>query len=272
MGNKGDQRGAARLQRLNSGRGGTAGGARRNRGSGFSADFLGPGRLKALLGVAFGLDVACGVGLLLFMHCLGETALLSFSSCGGVELLFTALRMITLPVLCYVGATYGKAIEGDDVYDNQHSSGGAAPGDDASAHELEDAALLGMEEAHGAPALTDAQRAQLERRAWWAKNGTIAAAFVITTGCQVALGVKAILAPLDPQTVNRTGAQAMLCLCILWCNMELYFAKRLVESLTAEAGVFVATSHSHRMFLRRDLGWTMCDRCHQVSARSNRSI
>jgi hypothetical protein len=71
------------------------------------------------------------------------------------------------------------------------------------------------------------------------------------------------MAPLNPDTVNRSGVQAMICLAILLCNLELYVCKKLITTLTAEEGVFVKRSHSHRMFLRTDIGWTMCDRCHQ---------
>lgn len=55
----------------------------------------------------------------------------------------------------------------------------------------------------------------------------------------------------------------MFCVGILFVNLELYAVKRLVGALTAPEGVYVKRSHAHRLFRRNEIGWTMCDRCHQ---------
>lgn len=257
MANKGAQRGAARLQRQSGGGGGGVGGGRgrRNAKQGAPVSFLTVKRGIVILCTILLLDIFTAISLILFFNC-NDGHFFDFTNCGGVELFAVFVRAFCVPLLCFVGYRWGKPPETE-------SEALKIDGE-----EMENRSLLGEEnETDGTsllePGNSEVERAWLERRAWWWKNGSIAGVFVISTCFQVALGVKAILAPLPETTVNRPGVQTCIFLAILMCNLELFVAKKFIETLTAEEGVFVKTSHDHRMFLRQDIGWTMCDRCHQ---------
>jgi hypothetical protein len=96
---------------------------------------------------------------------------------------------------------------------------------------------------------------------WW-RRGAIGFIFIVQTALQVELGVKGVLSPLDPQTVNKAAVQGLLCVLIMVCNVELFLAKRMIDSITAEEGVFSKVSHKHRLFSKTDIGRSVCDRCH----------
>lgn len=193
-----------------------------------------------LLGCILSLDVLFNCILFFLFDC---SSYFSFLDCTGYELVLCLVRIPLLVGSMVFGSSFGKPVEGEQQDD--------ADVDDDSVN------LIRKEPEE------DRERLTKERKAMAWKYGAIGMIFCVTTASQVVYGIKATLAPLDPQTVNRAGVQWVIVLLIIVLNAELFFCKKIVDALTTEEGLFIRTSHHHRLFLKRDLGWARCDRCHK---------
>jgi ABC-type multidrug transport system fused ATPase/permease subunit len=187
--------------------------------------------VRVVLGAALGCDVVFSLVLLWAYRCeLSLASLFSFASCAGTEVLISLLRCAVVVLVLALCDRNGRP-PAFVIW---------ADGDEGQQRD---------------------EAAVDDRSALW-RRGSLVVVFAVLSASQIALGVKGTVSLLDPAVMSRGTAQAMFCLLIVLCNVELFVSKRLIETSTSEDGVFSRLSHGHRLFVKTDVGRSRCDRCH----------
>mmetsp|Transcript_8853 Transcript_8853/g.11535 ORF Transcript_8853/g.11535 Transcript_8853/m.11535 type:complete len:924 (-) Transcript_8853:1361-4132(-) len=114
------------------------------------------------------------------------------------------------------------------------------------------------------------ERARAQRLAILYKYSTMILIFVVSSAYQVYAGVKVSFFEWNSE---ETLEVVMMCISVLWINLEAFFARTLIEELTREQGLYLSDVHRHPLFKDTGLNMHRCDLCKEkIFRRSERGV
>jgi len=184
----------------------------------------------------------------------------------------TLSRLIAGPVLIYLSVSWAQAaMAGQSRREGLPATQSPLP---ATSKDLGDgySALLGDDKAEaegergsvnvGAAAnaeVMDVARQNAKARSRRYKYGGLTLLFIFSTFYQVYIGLK--ISTFDFREGHKSIEAVLICLGVLWINIEVYVARQLILEATRDEGLFLPDVHPHPLFMDKGVALHWCDLC-----------
>jgi len=220
-----------------------------------------------LFGLALFLDLLCSV-LFVFesagwrakdvLQSWNDANLLSFSTQAWDCVLLTLSRCLLFPLVTVLTVRLGSPYGPGGHAPKKPHGGGRLPMVSVAGKEDLYAPLVcdPCDDAAQAAAGPDAGNAAAARGKAWRHAG-VAALFVLSTAYQLYVGLKVSAYNFgassngdgSKQRGGYTAEAALLCVSVLWVNVEVFALRTLVAELTRKDGLFLPDVHPHPLFV-----------------------